>query len=323
MKGKVITGIVLTALLLGMLTLALNIQQVKAESLPLISVNPQAYTAPLGVNFTIRIDVTNVTDLYGYDIWLEYNSSILNHTAVTVDGPGQVAPTNPAQRVTVDKSVPGTIKHSCAFIYAMGAPSFNGSGTLAWITFNAIGLGKSALQFDTYWTQLFNSTAEVIPSMLDGSVTVITVVQTSVQVAGENYPIIIKGNVSITDVTVTTSILYFTTSGPTGVAGVNTTIPVGLNRTSIEVFVDDVKLTQPPFPIITTNGTHYFIYFEITLSTHNIILQFGPTPVGGISIPVNKLALLAPYIELTILLAVAFMTVGYVKKRKRNTEIIS
>jgi len=41
------------------------------------------------------------------------------------------------------------------------------------------------------------------------------------------------------------------------------------------------------------------------------------------SIPVNKLELLAPYIALTILLAVAVITVGYVKKRKRHPEIIS
>jgi len=47
------------------------------------------------------------------------------------------------------------------------------------------------------------------------------------------------------------------------------------------------------------------------------------SPVGGIYIPVNKLELLAPYIGLTILLAVAVVTVVYVKKRKRNTEIIS
>jgi len=45
--------------------------------------------------------------------------------------------------------------------------------------------------------------------------------------------------------------------------------------------------------------------------------------VGGINIPVNKLELLAPYIGLTILLDVAVVTVAYVKKRKRNTEINS
>ncbi|MDH5389907.1 MAG: hypothetical protein OEX10_01980 [Candidatus Bathyarchaeota archaeon] len=46
-------------------------------------------------------------------------------------------------------------------------------------------------------------------------------------------------------------------------------------------------------------------------------------PVGSISLPVNKLELLAPYIALTILLAVAAVTVVYVKKRKRHTEIRS
>jgi hypothetical protein len=46
-------------------------------------------------------------------------------------------------------------------------------------------------------------------------------------------------------------------------------------------------------------------------------------PVGGISIPVNKLELLAPYIGLTILLAVAVALVVYVKKRKRHTRLNS
>lgn len=41
------------------------------------------------------------------------------------------------------------------------------------------------------------------------------------------------------------------------------------------------------------------------------------------SIPVNKLSLLAPYIGLTILLAITVITVGYVKKRKRHTEVNS
>jgi len=48
-----------------------------------------------------------------------------------------------------------------------------------------------------------------------------------------------------------------------------------------------------------------------------------PTSVGGIYIPVNKLELLASYIGLTILSAVAVVTVAYVKKRKRDTEINS
>ncbi|MFB0567406.1 MAG: hypothetical protein ACETVM_02320, partial [Candidatus Bathyarchaeia archaeon] len=47
----------------------------------------------------------------------------------------------------------------------------------------------------------------------------------------------------------------------------------------------------------------------------------APPPVGGINIPVNKLELLAPYIGLTILLAVAVIAVSYVKKRKRHQRL--
>jgi parallel beta-helix repeat protein len=145
----------------------------------------------------------------------------------------------------------------------------------------------------------------------------------------ENYPIPIKSNVTVTGKAFGTTTLNFTVSGQSGQVGyINATMPVGFNTTAIKVFVD-MKPIQPPFPIITSNGTHYFIYFKFTLSTHTITIQFGPTvlgptvPVGGVYIPVNKVELLAPYIGLIILLAMAVSTVGYFKKRKRHTEIDS
>jgi hypothetical protein len=49
-----------------------------------------------------------------------------------------------------------------------------------------------------------------------------------------------------------------------------------VNSTDITVFIDGNPLTPPPFPIITTNGTYYFIYFEFTLSTHEIAIRFAP-----------------------------------------------
>jgi len=161
----------------------------------------------------------------------------------------------------------------------------------------------------------------LVPS---NNVTIIVSVETIIQIGDENYTTTTESNATIADVTATRNTLHFTSSGPTGeTAYINTTFPVGLNKTEIKVFIDGVKLTPPRFPIITTNGTHYFIYFEFTLSTHTITIEFGSTPVGGTYIPVDKLELLAPYIALTILLAVAVTTVVYVKKRKRHTRIIS
>ena len=64
---------------------------------------------------------------------------------------------------------------------------------------------------------------------------------------------------------------------------------------------------------------------DMTLGAESIvrILTVEEVPVGGVWIPVDKLELLAPYIGLTILLAVAVTTVDYVKKRKKNTKINS
>jgi len=83
------------------------------------------------------------------------------------------------------------------------------------------------------------------------------------------HPISLESNVTITDMTANRYSLNFTVSTPNGQTGyVNATVPVGLNQTAIKVFVDEVELIPPPFPIITSNGTHCFIYFEFTLSNH-------------------------------------------------------
>jgi len=86
----------------------------------------------------------------------------------------------------------------------------------------------------------------------------------------------IESNVVITKTTVTKNTLHFEATGPSGSTGwINITFPK-INTTAIKVFIDGHRLKPPPFPIIITNGTHYFIYFEFTLSTHEIAIQFGP-----------------------------------------------
>jgi hypothetical protein len=87
----------------------------------------------------------------------------------------------------------------------------------------------------------------------------------------------VESNVTITDETIRSTMIYFTASAATAQKGyVNATMPVGFNTTDLKVFID-TQLVQPPFPIITTNGTHYFIYFEFTLSTHTVIILFVRT----------------------------------------------
>jgi len=120
--------------------------------------------------------------------------------------------------------------------------------------------------------------------------------------------------------------INFNVTGPDVTVGFcNATIPKELlNADPVDwiVLIDAAVIS----PIISANETHTMLYFTYSHTTHQVRIigtHVASYPVGGIYIPVNKLELLAPYIGLTILLAVAVVTVVYVKKRKRNTEILS
>jgi parallel beta-helix repeat protein len=95
-----------------------------------------------------------------------------------------------------------------------------------------------------------------------------------------NYPVSVQSNVTITGQQIGGDAMNFTASGQSGQVGyVNATMPVGLNSTDISVFIDGQPVQQP-FPTITTNGLHYFIYFEFSLSTHDITIQYA-VPVAA------------------------------------------
>ena len=139
---------------------------------------------------------------------------------------------------------------------------------------------------------------------------------------GENATV--EGNVTVTDALVTKNTLHFDASGPAGSTGwVKVAFPM-VNTTEIKVFIDNEKLVPPPFPKITTNGTHYFIYFEFKLSTKSVMIQFAPSeplqsPVGGESwVPMNEPQLLARWscwASLTTAIAIAFVFVKRTRKK--------
>lgn len=106
-----------------------------------------------------------------------------------------------------------------------------------------------------------------------------TPVKTSINVAGSEYGVTIVSNSLIDRITATKSTLHFEASGLAGQAYIKTIFPM-VNKTTIRIFVDGSKLSPPPFPVIWSNGTHYFIYFEFSLSTHSITIQFAPVDIA-------------------------------------------
>ena len=131
-----------------------------------------------------------------------------------------------------------------------------------------------------------------------------TPMETSISVMGEDYPVIITSNTTIDQIVTTGNTLNFTSSGPDGAIGYMRVIFPKINTTEIKVFIDDVELTPPPFPVFSQNETHYFIYFEYTLSIHNIAIQFAGSLPATVDITPHYLSLrskgerITAYIEL-------------------------
>jgi hypothetical protein len=101
--------------------------------------------------FSTNVTVSNVTDLFGWQVSLYYNSSVLNGTHVDegpflkVDGTGTYfIVSNFTDNYNPTK---GYILVSCARLGNVAG--VNGSGTLATLTFKAVGTGSDVLQFDT------------------------------------------------------------------------------------------------------------------------------------------------------------------------------
>jgi hypothetical protein len=117
--------------------------------------------------FSTNITVSNVTDLYAWQVSLYYNSSVLNGTHVD-EGPFLKADgadtgfivTNFTDNYNTNQ---GYILIACARLSLTGA---NGSGTLATLTFKAVGTGSDVLQIGTtgpFSTELDDSNGNPMP----------------------------------------------------------------------------------------------------------------------------------------------------------------
>jgi len=198
---------------------------------------------------------------------------------------------------------PGTINNTSGYITFSGnslrdpeTVGVNGTGVLMWFEFHVIGCGNCVLnitespldlQCGVKLNQRVDSSLVRIEPVIviDGSFTNTESVEIPIPSGGNAT---IEGNVTITKSVVTKNALHFDVSGPSGSTGwINITFPM-VNTTEIKVFINKVKLTPPPFPIITANATCYFIYFEFSLSAHEIAIQFAIADVAVTDVVTSK-----------------------------------
>jgi len=163
--------LVFTFLLLGVFTSksAVSVENTNfgagsSSTSTLVYVDPEISVGAVGQNFTINVNISNVTDLYGWEFKLGWNTTILDVVEIC-EGPflKNVADTFFTFKVN---STACYIIADCTLLGMV--PGASGDGTLATVKFYVKSKGNSVL--DLFDTILIDSNERTIPhSAMDGS----------------------------------------------------------------------------------------------------------------------------------------------------------
>ncbi len=126
-----------------------------------IAVDPSQSTVFKGQTFVVNVMLSNVNDLHGWQLKLYWNSTVINCTNATVVTPtvwqGYTQDYGPGIEANYNSTHARFYKAEAA---KYPAPSFNGSTTIATLTFQATETGATSLSLQE--TKLGNSTADPI-----------------------------------------------------------------------------------------------------------------------------------------------------------------
>jgi hypothetical protein len=139
-------------------TLNLNVRQVAAQTNPLVYIDPANITGlPPSTSFNIKIRVANATNLYGFDIQLKWDKTILEYKNHSVRVPVETYPDGVLHepfmtlknKVNESDSIPGADPGVMAWFGDSSmapAEAFDGSGTMVEMTFRVRGTGRCKIE---------------------------------------------------------------------------------------------------------------------------------------------------------------------------------
>ncbi len=123
-------------------------QMVKAQtSTTTVTVTPQTSTPVVGQTLTVNITLNNVQNLYGIDVTLNWNPSLLSfqtNSNQTFIGYSYGVLNNPTSLV-LDSASQATGEFHLVVTSVSPATAFSGSGTIATLMFTVTGAGQSSL----------------------------------------------------------------------------------------------------------------------------------------------------------------------------------
>jgi len=153
-KAPSISLTLIVFLIIASTVISHNITPAKASDTPLVYIDPpEILGLAVSSEFTIKVKVANVTNLYGFDTQLKWDKTILGYVSYTVkvpvetysDGILHKPVMQLAEVVDENDTIPGAEPGTMAwFGYSSKAPagSFTGSGIIVEITFHVKGVGK-------------------------------------------------------------------------------------------------------------------------------------------------------------------------------------
>jgi nitrous oxidase accessory protein NosD len=142
------------------------------------------------------------------------------------------------------------------------------------------GPGQNVSGADGIWDHPYVIYGENLDNYpLTGSWIEVSIEETNSSKGGETYPVQVASNATFFEIKEIPGSLRLNVSGETGTSAyVRIVQPIGLNASNIKVFLNGTRLTFPstdPPRSISTNGTHYSIYFAFTFnSTYELTVAF-------------------------------------------------
>jgi len=119
----------------------------------IVAVVPTEIIVPpedIGKTFQVNVTVTNVTDLYAWNINVSWNPSVLRFVGVPVEGPFLKQGGTTAFMYSKINNTAGYINGAGISCTLLGTvPGVNGNGTLLILTFNATAIGVSPIDISS------------------------------------------------------------------------------------------------------------------------------------------------------------------------------
>jgi hypothetical protein len=232
-----------------------------------VHVVPTRTKMTLGVDFSIDVKIVNVTDLYGFEIKMSYNTTLLNAIRVT-EGPFLKQAGSTIVLVNETKDNEGYVRFAASLLTVENGA--NGNGTLFTAYFNSSleATGSTLATLST--VKLSNSQIQPIPRQLfNGTVEVVEIDTRNFVVTKDQseYTVLTISNSTILNLkyNATDSKISLNASGPSGYTGFcNITFPKALLDGTFAVLANG----EAVYYLKLENTTHYTLCFNFT---HSIV----------------------------------------------------